>query len=78
MREAALGSRSKRAPVEIEATTDGQLIVVDGNSTLINALYSNWPDRPCRLKRKADDKNTGEFKLELEEARSIVTDHLDE
>ncbi|MCA2380115.1 hypothetical protein ATU3C_25600 [Agrobacterium genomosp. 3 str. RTP8] len=51
MREAAVGTGLKREPIEVEEAPEGQLVVVDGNSTLINAIYSKWPDLPCKLKR---------------------------
>lgn len=56
MREAADGHRSKRAPVDIEETAEGLLVVVDGNSTFINAVFSQWSDLPCTLKlEKSED-----------------------
>ena len=51
MRLAALGRHSKRVPVSIEfaAGVDGW-IVIDGNSTVVNAFASNWPDVVCETR----------------------------
>ncbi|MBO9101111.1 MULTISPECIES: hypothetical protein [unclassified Rhizobium] len=48
MKQAAAGEIEKREPVVIERR-GGSTVVVEGNSTFINALYSGWPDIPCRL-----------------------------
>ena len=31
----------------VEAMSDGRFLVVDGNSTVLNAIASGWTDVPC-------------------------------
>jgi hypothetical protein len=51
MREAAQWRHPKRAPVSIrfDAGLDGW-IVIDGNSTVVNACASGWPDIVCETR----------------------------
>jgi len=47
MQQAYRGEIARRAPVSIAPYRDGLWLVIDGNSTLINAIASRWPDLPC-------------------------------
>jgi len=49
MREAAAGHRSRRAPITVRALDDIRFCVIDGNSTAMNALLSDWPDIPADI-----------------------------
>ena len=51
MREAAAGRRSRRVPIRVRELRNGRWHVVDGNSTAINALFSDWPDIPADIDR---------------------------
>jgi hypothetical protein len=51
MREAAAGRRSRRAPIRVRELGDGRWHVIDGNSTAMNALFSDWPDIPADIDR---------------------------
>jgi hypothetical protein len=51
MREAAAGHHSRRAPIRVRELDDGRWHVIDGNSTALNALFSDWPDIPADVDR---------------------------
>jgi hypothetical protein len=51
MREAAAGQVDRRAPIRVRSLKDGRWLVIDGNSTGINALFSDWPDIPAEIER---------------------------
>jgi hypothetical protein len=51
MREAAAGHRDRRAPIRVRSLKDGRWLVIDGNSTAINALFSDWPDIPAEIEQ---------------------------
>jgi hypothetical protein len=48
MRSAAEGIGEKRAPLTIRALL-WRFVVLDGNSTFINAKFSNWGAVPCDI-----------------------------
>ena len=50
MLAAANGGQERRKPLTVRALSDELWLVVDGNSTLLNARYSNWRAVPCRTK----------------------------
>jgi hypothetical protein len=47
MREAYNGRRPRRRPITVRALANGRWLVIDGNSTFVNALHSGWRDLPC-------------------------------
>ncbi|WP_224393565.1 hypothetical protein [Ensifer adhaerens] len=47
MQGGAKGNPKKRKPLTVRALDNALWLVVDGNSTLINARYSNWRAIPC-------------------------------
>ena len=47
---AAKGSLEKRKPLTVQSLGNELWLVVDGNSTLLNARYSNWWAIPCCIK----------------------------
>lgn len=47
MQQAAAGLLTKRAPISIENLNANLDLVVDGNSTFINAVLSGWSAIPC-------------------------------
>lgn len=47
MRDAAQGHCSKRSPIEVIQLDRDRRLVVDGNSTVTNALLSGWRQVPC-------------------------------
>ncbi|MGO4622954.1 hypothetical protein AB4Z34_34040 [Ensifer sp. 2YAB10] len=47
MQVAARGNPEKRKPLTVRALDNVLWLVVDGNSTLINARHSNWRAIPC-------------------------------
>ncbi|WP_426289731.1 hypothetical protein ACN9MC_35085 (plasmid) [Ensifer adhaerens] len=47
MLAAANGRQEKRKPLTVRALGDELWLVVDGNSTLLNARHSNWRAIPC-------------------------------
>ena len=49
MKKAADGLQPKRKPISVSAREDGAYVVNDGNSTLMNARISGWPDIPCKI-----------------------------
>jgi hypothetical protein len=49
MREAAAGHTTRRKPITLRPLPDGRLQVVDGNSTAINGLLSDWYDIPAEF-----------------------------
>jgi hypothetical protein len=58
MLQAHQGTIPRRAPVTIKALPGNRWLVVDGNSTLINALASDWPDLPCDVQPTAEKSET--------------------
>lgn len=50
MKQAACGQQPKRAPITVDKWRELNLIVLDGNSTFLNALYSGWADIPCTIR----------------------------
>lgn len=52
MRAAFHGQHPRRAPIAIRPYRGGDFLVEDGNSTVINAVASNWPEILC-LRGKA-------------------------
>ena len=49
MRASFEGKHPKRRPVSVRQLRHPLFLVVDGNSTVINARSSHWPDIPCQL-----------------------------
>lgn len=47
MQTASKCNQGKRKPLTVRALGNGLWLVVDGNSTLINARHSNWRAVPC-------------------------------
>ncbi|WP_457579375.1 hypothetical protein [Ensifer adhaerens] len=47
MLASARGKQEKRKPLTVHALGNGLWLVVDGNSTLLNARLSNWRAVPC-------------------------------
>lgn len=47
MRQAYDGQIAARPPVDVRRLADQRWLVVDGNSTCMNAIISGWPDIPC-------------------------------
>lgn len=47
MRNAAKNRIPKRLPILVSAHTASQYRVLDGNSTVAIAVFSDWPDVPC-------------------------------
>lgn len=47
---AAKGSLEKRKPLTVQALGNELWLVVDGNSTLLNARHSAWRAIPCRVR----------------------------
>ncbi|MBW0368400.1 hypothetical protein [Ensifer adhaerens] len=44
---AAKGNQEKRKPLTVQSLGNELWLVVDGNSTLLNARYSGWRAIPC-------------------------------
>jgi hypothetical protein len=57
MREAYEGSHSRRAPVTVRPHTSGDFVVEDGNSTVLNAIASAWPDILCAVRASTDGRS---------------------
>ncbi len=49
MLTAANGRQEKRKPLTVRALDNELWLVVDGNSTLLNARHSNWRVIPCTV-----------------------------
>lgn len=49
MAQAAKGELSKRAPISIARRENDVWAVLDGNSTFVNASFSNWASIPCAI-----------------------------
>lgn len=49
MRQAAAGEIPRRPPISTERIGGRMVLVLDGNSTFINALWSGWSDIPCTM-----------------------------
>lgn len=49
MREAYDGTLPRREPISVSLHPAGFYVVNDGNSTVVNAMFSRWPDIPCML-----------------------------
>lgn len=47
---AAKGSPEKRKPLTVQSLGNELWLVVDGNSTLLNARHSGWRAIPCRVR----------------------------
>ncbi|MCY1335272.1 hypothetical protein D9M68_468120 [compost metagenome] len=47
---AAKGSLEKRKPLTVQSLGDELWLVVDGNSTLLNARHSGWRAIPCCIR----------------------------
>lgn len=47
MQAAARGETARRAPISVAARPDGYWLVLDGNSTTLNALLSGWRAIPA-------------------------------
>lgn len=47
MRQAANGDMEKRQPISVSPLSENLWQVVDGNSTVLNALLSGWSKVPC-------------------------------
>ncbi len=47
---AAKGNQEKRKPLTVQSLGNELWLVVDGNSTLLNARYSNWRSIPCCIR----------------------------
>jgi len=56
MQDAAAGLTPKRRPISVRRYLDHLWLVEDGNSTMINALFSGWPTIPC-LETNSEDIN---------------------
>jgi len=41
----------RREPISVRLLGDGRWLVLDGNSTTINALFSGWSIVPCRIEK---------------------------
>ena len=54
MREAAVGQRTRRLPIRVCELGDGRWHILDGNSTAMNALFSDWPDIPADIHRSSN------------------------
>lgn len=53
MLAAAKGQGEKRKPLTVRALDNELWLVVDGNSTLLNARHSNWRAIPCWTSEEA-------------------------
>jgi len=49
MRAAYLGQHPRRAPISVRSFGNGDYLVEDGNSTVLNAMASAWPQILCLL-----------------------------
>ena len=49
MRAAYEGRHTLRAPVTVSPYVGDDFLVADGNSTVLNALSSAWPDILCKI-----------------------------
>lgn len=49
MKLARIGEGSKRKPILVRPFDHNRWLVVDGNSTTINAIFSGWHYLPCTL-----------------------------
>jgi hypothetical protein len=49
MRAAYAGQHPRRAPIAVRPFRDGDFLVKDGNSTVLNAIASGWPRILCLL-----------------------------
>ena len=47
MRAAYAGRHPRRAPITVRPFRDGDFLVKDGNSTVLNAIASGWPRILC-------------------------------
>jgi hypothetical protein len=47
---AAKGNQEKRKPLTVQSLGNELWLVVDGNSTLLNARHSNWRAIPCCMR----------------------------
>lgn len=47
MQEAAKGTQAKRKPISVRSWDEKLWLVMDGNSTLVNARFSGWQAIPC-------------------------------
>jgi len=54
MMDAFSGKGAKRAPISVSATEGGGFVVIDGNSTALNALFSRWTDIPAIIISETD------------------------
>jgi len=80
MRQAANGEKSKRDPILVE-DRGGQLVVIDGNSTFTNGIFSDWHDIPCtrQVAKTADSPEFEDLKsgVRFEAAQAEVTQFMD-
>ena len=51
MREAAKGQIERRAPISVAPLSDGYWEVLDGNSTVLNAILAGWGKLPCKVSK---------------------------
>jgi hypothetical protein len=47
MRATHAGQHARRAPISVRSLHNGDYVVEDGNSTLLNAIASAWPQILC-------------------------------
>lgn len=47
MRAAFQGTHPRRSPISVRRLAEGDYLVEDGNSTVLNAVASAWPSLPC-------------------------------
>lgn len=55
MLEAFNGKRRKREPVSVRKTKENYYLIVDGNSTYFNAVFSSWPCLAAKVCRDVTD-----------------------
>ena len=55
MQLAKIGTGYKRDPIIVKAYGSGRWLVVDGNSTTINAVHSGWKQLPCAVTEGSPD-----------------------
>lgn len=55
MQLAKIGTGSKREPILVEAYDSSRWLVLDGNSTTINAVYSGWMHLPCAISESSSE-----------------------
>ncbi|MBR1225205.1 RelA/SpoT domain-containing protein [Bradyrhizobium sp. AUGA SZCCT0176] len=79
MSDAAARKTKKRSPITIKREGK-QLIIVDGSSTFLNALFSKWPDVPCVVEVASQvstlPATTKDVAPTLEAARAAVERHM--